>query len=560
MEGIKDTSTLTFRKILGNGLTYVIPKFQRDYSWENEHWDDLWQDLEDLYSDKETSHYMGYLILQTSDQKEHKVIDGQQRLTTMSLLIIAALKKLKLLEDDGIESENNRKRRENLHNSYIGYLDPLTLVPKNKLSLNRNNDNYYRAYIVPMEQLPIRNTNSSEKLLRSCFDWFFKKLGSKFKTGKELVEFIDKIVDRLFFTVITVGDELNAYKVFETLNARGVQLSSSDLLKNYLFSTVDLDPLSGHKEEFNLLEIYWSDILGKLGNDKLPEFLRYYWNSKNKTVRKNDLFKSIKRSVNSKGHVFELLRDLVRKVDIYKALLNPYDETWLGKPEIAKHLMELRLFGAKQPISLLISAYCNLSETEFANVLKACSVIYMRYNVIGGRNPNEQELVFNKIANFISDNKSFKLNDFRDVYPSDNEFEMDFANKELVNNARNRKVIRYILTKIENDKVGASYDFNDDKNSIEYILPENPGDEWKIDDDILQRCRYKIGNLTLLEKTKNNKLQNSIFKEKLSVFNSSQFQITKSIGEHYNNWGEDQIIGRQKSMAKRAKTIWKIQF
>lgn len=63
MEGIKDTSTLTFRKILGNGLTYIVPKFQRDYSWETEHWDDLWQDIDALYKDEEKSHYMGYLVL-----------------------------------------------------------------------------------------------------------------------------------------------------------------------------------------------------------------------------------------------------------------------------------------------------------------------------------------------------------------------------------------------------------------------------------------------------------------------------------------------------------------
>lgn len=309
MEGIKDTSTLTFRKILGNGLTYVIPKFQRDYSWEFEHWDDLWQDLEDLYVDNDNAHYMGYLVLQTSDQKEHKIIDGQQRITTMSLLIISVLKRLKELEESGIDPENNKIRREQLQNSYIGYLDPVSLVPKNKLKLNRHNDDFYRAYIVPMIRIPKRYTNASEKLMRACFEWYFKKVTDRFKTGEELVRFIDKIVDKLFFTVITVGDELNAYKVFETLNARGVQLSSSDLLKNYLFSTVDADPYGGHNEEFTQLEVYWDQVINKLGSEKLPEFLRYYWNSFNKTVRKNDLFKTIKRSIRSKQQVFDLLRD-----------------------------------------------------------------------------------------------------------------------------------------------------------------------------------------------------------------------------------------------------------
>lgn len=559
MEGIKDTSTLTFRKILGNGLTYVIPKFQRDYSWEFEHWDDLWQDLEDLYVDNDNAHYMGYLVLQTSDQKEHKIIDGQQRITTMSLLIISVLKRLKELEESGIDPENNKIRREQLQNSYIGYLDPVSLVPKNKLKLNRHNDDFYRAYIVPMIRIPKRYTNASEKLMRACFEWYFKKVTDRFKTGEELVRFIDKIVDKLFFTVITVGDELNAYKVFETLNARGVQLSSSDLLKNYLFSTVDADPYGGHNEEFTQLEVYWDQVINKLGSEKLPEFLRYYWNSFNKTVRKNDLFKTIKRSIRSKQQVFDLLRDLVDKVDIYKALLNPNDELWIGKNNVVKHLEELRIFGAKQPISLLMSAYSNLEDSEFLKVIKICSIIYMRYNIIGGLNPNEQESVFNKIANYIAENKSFRKSDFGDIYPSDSEFEVSFANKELPNTARNRKVIKYILTRIENIVAEVEYDFTSDKNSIEHIMPEHPNDDWDVSDEVVDRCRYKLGNMTLLEKGKNNDLKNVLYTVKKGVFESSSFATTKKIASEYDDWGENEIIKHQKWMARKAKSIWKLQ-
>lgn len=558
MEGIKDTSTLTFRKILGNGLTYVIPKFQRDYSWESEHWDDLWQDLEDLYTDRENAHYMGYLVLQTTDQKEHKIIDGQQRITTMSLLIIAILKHLKALEENSIDSDKNKIRREQLQNSYIGYLDPVTLVPKNKLKLNRNNDNFYRAYIVPMGHIPQRNTNASEKLMRACFEWYYKKVATKYKTGEELVSFIDKVVDKLFFTVITVGDELNAYKVFETLNARGVQLSSSDLLKNYLFSSVDSDPNGAHIEEFNQLELYWDQIIGKLGSEKLPEFLRYYWNSSNKTVRKNDLFKTIKKSINSKEQVFQLLRDLVQKADIYKALLNPNDELWGGNNEIINSLEELRIFGAKQPVSLLIAAYSNLPQEQFIKILKICSIIYMRYNVIGGLNPNDQENVFNRISNIISTEKTFNKSDFSEIYPSDEEFEASFLNKELGNNSRNRKVIKYILTKIENHISGLDYDVTSEKNSIEHILPENPTVEWDVDDEVVERCRYRLGNLTLLEKVKNNNLQNAVYQVKKDVFLTSGFLSTKKIAEEYEKWSEDEVVKRQKSMAKLAKSIWRI--
>jgi uncharacterized protein with ParB-like and HNH nuclease domain len=87
MKGIQDTSNMTYRQLMGNGLRYEIPKFQRDYSWENEQWDDLWQDIMMLVSNEETEHYMGYLVLQTTDNKNFIIIDGQQRLTTLSILV-----------------------------------------------------------------------------------------------------------------------------------------------------------------------------------------------------------------------------------------------------------------------------------------------------------------------------------------------------------------------------------------------------------------------------------------------------------------------------------------
>lgn len=144
MKGIQGTSNKTYRQLMGNGLRYEIPKFQRDYSWEAEHWDDLWQDIRALLADEDNEHYMGYLVLQTSNNKEFQIIDGQQRLTTMSLLILSTLKCLKELVDSGIEAENNLKRKDSLLNSYIGYVDPVTLISNNKLKLNRNSDDYYQ--------------------------------------------------------------------------------------------------------------------------------------------------------------------------------------------------------------------------------------------------------------------------------------------------------------------------------------------------------------------------------------------------------------------------------
>lgn len=309
---------------MGNGISYVVPRFQRDYSWTEEEWDDLWQDiLETCKDEKEPAHYMGYLVLQSDDSKNFDIIDGQQRMTTLSLLVLAVLKNLQMLQSKGVDSENNKKREEQLRNTYIGYLDPVTLIPKSKLKLNKHNDSFYQNYLAPLQSIPQRGLNFSEKLIKKAFEWFADRVKKDISDneGVSLAKFIDSVSDKLFFTVITVTDELNAFKVFETLNARGVRLSATDLLKNYLFSVVNSE--SPHETEMKTIEERWEKIVGKLGSESFPDFLRVYWNSRNKLVRKTDLFKTIKTSVRNKETAFSLIRELDENADFYAALRNP---------------------------------------------------------------------------------------------------------------------------------------------------------------------------------------------------------------------------------------------
>lgn len=558
MKGIQGTSNKTYRQLMGNGLRYEIPKFQRDYSWEAEHWDDLWQDIRALLADEDNEHYMGYLVLQTSNNKEFQIIDGQQRLTTMSLLILSTLKCLKELVDSGIEAENNLKRKDSLLNSYIGYVDPVTLISNNKLKLNRNSDDYYKQHLVLLKELPLRNTNSSEKHIRECFNWYYDRIKKEFNTGESLAAFIDNIVDKLFFTVIEVTDQLNAFKVFETLNARGVQLSSADLLKNYLFFVVD--ETKPHISEIEELENIWSKIVGKLGEQKFEDYLRYYWNSINKSVGKKNLFKNVKGNIKSKEQVFELIRNLNDTADLYLAIQNPEDEFWRDKPEIRKSLKELKLFQIRQINSLFLSALRNLEVENFKKLAKICSVISFRYNIIGGLNPNAQEDVYNTVALKISSNKRFEVADFQSIYVSDLNFENDFSTKEFKNTTRNHKIVKYILSKIEVYQHKNEIDPESDLFTIEHILPENADDTWgNFTFEEINRSVYRMGNLTLLERKLNREAGQKGYVEKIVLFAQSNSELTKTLPDNFNTWNEDKLAARQRELAKHAKAIWKIQ-
>ncbi len=561
-----NTTNTTFRQLMGNGLAYRVPPFQRDYSWTVDEWDDLWQDIVGmLETDGEPAHYMGYLVLQSSDNKQFDIIDGQQRMTTLSIMMLAAISHLSDLADSE-QDDPNVKRAEQLRNSYIGFLDPVTLIPKSKLTLNRHNDSFYQNYLVPLERFPQRGLNASEHLLRKAFTWFREKIQEHTgQNGKGVAQFVDQTVDRLFFTVITVTDELNAFKVFDTLNARGIRLSSTDLLKNYLFSVIS--KASPHESELKTLEERWETIVGLLGSESFPEFLRVFWNSRNKLVRKSELFKTIRRAIASKETAFELIRDLDRCARVYAALRNPGDETW--ETEERSSLAQLQMFNVRQPLALLLAAHEHFAEEDrkgFNKILRAVRIVSFRYNVICGRQTNEQERVYNEIARNLSNAQVTSVGEvvkaLSPVYPEDQAFSAAFAEKELrTTNSRNKKVVRYILFELERHLSEQEFDAESAQYGLEHVLPENPADGWEgFSESEHDRFVYRLGNMTLLKAATNRELGNSPFPQKREAYKDSEFAITQKLAEEYDSWTPDKIQSRQRWMANQAKSIWSISF
>lgn len=559
-----DTSNRTYRQLMGNGLIYSVPRFQRDYSWTSSEWDDLWRDIEALFEeDGEQEHYMGYLVLQSKDSKNFDVIDGQQRLSTLSILILAVLGNLKDIIDSGLDVDRNKQRLEQLRNSFIGYLDPVTLIPKSKLNLNRNNDSLYQRYLVPIEPAPRRNLKATEHLMRKAYEWFYENIKRRYTNsadGKDLAQFVDSLSDKLFFTVITVHNELNAYKVFETLNARGVKLSSTDLLKNYLFSVVHNDGSDEH--EMNELDNRWERLVGLIGSGSLPDFLRAYWNSKNRFVRHSELFKRIRENVRDKGEVFNLVRDIERNANVFAALPNSEDELWDN--EQANYIKLLRMFNVRQLYPLLLAGYQNLPKQEFTLLLRSCMIISFRYNVIGNLAANEQERVYNKVAISLSNNEFESiqaiLNSLKSIYVSDDKFKNDFTDKVLrTTQTRNKRILRYILFEIERQVSGNSYDFESGSYNIEHIMPESLNSDWDhIEDRDHEQFIYRVGNMTILNSSVNRDIGNSSFELKKEKYSESEFEITRRISSENTEWTPNRISIHQQWLARKASSIWRI--
>lgn len=560
------TENNTYRKLIGNGLTYKIPRFQRDYSWSEDEWEDLWADiLGVLQAGGEPAHYMGYLVLQSQDDKSFDVIDGQQRLTTLTLIVLAVLKNLQRLILEKTQPEQNQRRMDQIRQTYIGYLDPVTLVSRTKLTLNRNNDSYFQTYLVPLGHLPQRGFRASEHALRKAFEWFEKRVReyAKHKAGDEgvsLASLVETMSDKLFFTVISVTDELNAFKVFETLNARGVRLSSTDLLKNYLFSVLHKE--TDHVHEMQVLEDRWEAMVTRLGSESFPDFLRVHWISRKTFVRQAELFKTISSKITTRETVFELLRGMEEDMDTYLALTSPEASTWT--PHLRAQAQKLRMFSVRQPFPLIVAGRRHLNAADFATLLEACVTISFRYNVIGSQPTNEQERVYyaaaQKLSNAEINTARQVLDALKSVYPADEAFKSAFADKIIrTTNSRNLRIVRYILCALERQLNQTEHYFDSDTFNIEHVLPQNPGVGWSaFSDEEVEAMTYRIGNMALMAKGANKDIGNAAFAVKKPVLANSAFELTRKMAEDNANWTPECIAARQKYLARLASAVWRV--
>ncbi|HAE46759.1 MAG: hypothetical protein CMO30_26720 [Tistrella sp.] len=561
-----NTENRTYRQLLGNGLTYRVPRFQRDYSWGDAEWEDLWADiLGSIAPDGEPAHYMGYLVLQTSDNRVFEIIDGQQRLTTISLIILAAMRLLKAYIAGGRNADANQQRLDQFRATYIGYLDPVTLATHNKLSLNRNNDGYYRDHLVPLaEHLPQRGFPPSTHAMRKGFEWFEKALRDHVRSqqdqGVALAQFIETMSDRLFFTVITVADELNAYKVFETLNARGVRLSATDLLKNYLFSVLARGPQS--QQEMDDLERRWEGMVGRLGSESFPDFLRMHWNSRHGFARQSELFKIIRSNVRDRGQVFGLLREMDEDIDAYLALIHPEAAQWSA--DCRRSAQELRMFSVRQPYPMLMAAKRRLSDGDFEGLIAATAVIAFRYNVIGSQAPNEQERVYHTVALQLHRRELATLSSvlaaLRPIYRNDDAFRADFATKAIkTTQSRNAKIVRYILCRLERRTGGIEFDPDASTYTIEHVLPQSPNGGWDaFPDRDLETFVYRLGNMVMLETARNRALGNKPYAEKRPILGQSKLKLTRDLVEENQDWTPERLDKWQQKLARMATAVWRV--
>ncbi|QDS87599.1 hypothetical protein EC9_17780 [Rosistilla ulvae] len=561
-----NTDTEDLKELLSNGKSYKVPPYQRDYSWKQEHWEDLWEDLMSIEASRE-DHYMGAVVLESAERKHYRIIDGQQRMATLSILILACVDFLDQLARDGLHSEDNRERASELERSYLGAKDPASLRITPKLQLNANDDDFFQLNIAQRKapQGGTRGLSDSEKLLWACFQFFQLKVRKKFESnsmGADVARFVNEVVtERLVFITVRVQDQVSAYTVFETLNARGLELTETDLLKNYLLSLADR--LSKSQMEPVLKQ--WARITSRVGVARFPEFLRHHHNSRNEYVRRKQLFKTIKREVATLEDVYALLDRLEQDAAWFEALNDDSNEFWLDFQGGREHVRVLKLFNVSQFTPFVLAAKDSFSDaSQMVDVLRYCAVLSVRFNGVGRRSTHILEEVYNRAALELRTGKVKRLADLRDtlqgIYVPDEEFVADFSTLRLKPRGVSGKRLRYLLAKIEKQKGNVEISDETMQATIEHILPENPADTgWEGFSAIAQdRVVERLGNYTLLERSLNSAAAgNASFQNKLIAYAKSTYRLTSELSR-FDDWTEVAIEQRQAAMAKVAKTIWSL--
>ncbi|TFF39691.1 DUF262 domain-containing protein [Mucilaginibacter psychrotolerans] len=557
-----DTKTVNLNEVLGNGKIYRVPQFQRDYSWGQDNWEDLWNDIS-IVKETGNPHYMGSVVLQNVGSKQYLIIDGQQRFTTLSILTLAFIARIQKLSEDGIDIDANKERVDILMKQYIGQKDPASLRYSSKIFLNENNDGFYQQRLLTFKSpINVNKLSDSERLMWDAYVFFQKSIDRDFKseTGENLANSLNKVIgDLLMFIQITVEDELNAYTVFETLNSRGVDLTSTDLLKNFLFSLVAKSPT-----DLSQVKGQWKKIIDAIGLKDFPVFLRYYLQATRQMVTKESLFKVVKQYVKTNSDVFDLLDHLEKYAYTYVALGAPDDELWIFDKEIRNCINALKIFRVTQWKPLAMVAFEKLPDAEFKRLIFSIVAIAYRYNVIAKLQTNEMEKIYSRasINLFRNEQATYQsaLNDIKLLYLNDEDFKNYFQIKQFrTSNSADKKILRYTLYKLESQEGGHSYDFETDAGTIEHVLPESYPEIWhdEFTEDEYQRNIYLLGNLTLLEPSKNNKdAANEDFNHKKLIYATSQYTITKKID--FDTWTSNTVKHRQGQLAKIATTVWKI--
>ncbi|MHB8880893.1 MAG: DUF262 domain-containing protein [Thermodesulfovibrionales bacterium] len=435
---------ITQRKIL------VVPHHQRDFAWTLDDVTQFYSDISRAWQDKETEYFIGLIVLLGPREGTWTILDGQQRIATTTM-IFSGIRNW--LSDKGFEDDSRQIDFEFLRARQLGG----NFHPR--LQMNLSNSSYYQDIVINRSSMDkIENLrkqvprSTSNFLLLEAFkgcclllDETLKSIDGSIDAKKDaLFDFARFLENCVECVVMDVSKEANAYVIFESLNARGNELSVLDLVKNYIYGTVD-------SKEAKVIDIYWEILIANLENRNADDFLKTFWTSRYGRIQRQQLFSKFREKFKSQEEVISLLKELSKFARIFSALDDFSNEFWENQSsEFLDKVRAIDSLGSKQARSTLLAIFSRETNPELLGILDDIISLIVRYQIVGKRRTGALEIGFARVAPKIfreEINNSFQFwNEFSSIVPNDEEFKNDLLKYE---EKRPNRLI-YILYSLEN--------------------------------------------------------------------------------------------------------------
>jgi hypothetical protein len=535
---------------------FRVPAYQRSYAWEVDHVEALLDDIKEAIDNKEREYFLGSVVVTSDDNGRYEVVDGQQRLTTISL-IIAAIKEI-------FQRDEDHEVVASVKSDFLTNTDRRTKEREPKLILNEVDNETYQDLIEGFDKVDVKKLRrQSHKRLVSAAkhcEKYLSNLCVKSKDSEEeLHSWLDYIETSLKVIVVTAPDDSNAFVIFETLNDRGLELAISDLVKNYLFLR------SGEKiEEIKNRWLSMVSTLESASDDPLTvTYIRHFTMARYGLVREKDLFSVLKTKITSKRGSLKFSTELADSVRVYTALLNTDHDYWNDfSNDVAYSVSTFNLLGMTQIRPLLLALLNKFSAKRVSEAFRLLVSAAVRYQMVGGIGGGTLEKVYSDTAKAVTEEKvktpKEVIQAFKNV-PSDSAFLSAFS----IASVSKQKVARYYLRELEiaEDSDNAQTIPNHDTNSVnlEHVLPTTPDPVWKdiFTDDEMRSYQKRIGNLAIMSAKLNSSIGNGSFEDKKDHYKDSAFFFTRELANEVS-WRKEAIDSRQKKMAEVAVKHWSL--
>ncbi|MGA5383501.1 GmrSD restriction endonuclease domain-containing protein [Streptomyces pseudogriseolus] len=551
----------------GRTQQFQVPLYQRTYSWTEKQLKQLWNDiaeqagLVESAEDKGSTHFLGSVVLAPSPQNDATfprwlVVDGQQRLTTLSLALAAIRDHVA----EAAPSEADRINEQYLINKWKTGDDRLRLLPTQA----------DRAQFTAHIHGTVTGQGAGSGVA-TAYAFFRKKLveAEAPAAPQDVFRIEQAITSRLALVAVTAERRDNVHRIFESLNNTGLKLSQADLLRNYLF--MKLEARGEH-----IYTTYWLPLQNSLSNDELEQlmWLQLVLDGDDR-VRRQDLYAAQQRRFEEKKagdeEIEAYIRKLHRRSAHFRRLLHPEEEP---DPSVREALRRLDAWqaSATYPALMLLFDRRERGELDSAGMVRALAYIesFLVRRMICRVPTNNLNRIFQAVPGQLPGDVPVAEGLHR-LLSSENRFWPDDAElRQKIRTAPFYQYGRWQQRKLVLQRLEESYghpepvDFAAAQLTVEHVMPQSPGDEWlralseEADDaetpeELHARFQHTLGNLTLT--AVNAELSNHPFERKQDLLRGSHLEMNRRIAAT-ERWGVREILTRADELANRAITLW----